>query len=144
MYFNSEKEVTDYCKKNGDLQWVIYQGVVYDVAEYLGQHPGGKEIIMPYIGQAIDEPFEEQEHTQSAKNLFHDLPKKGVVKGATHTHSDSDTQASDKAVDPNVAQGIQGLYGYDLQGKWKPDYSKGLMWQLWTADISFEDYVKYI
>ena len=37
--FNNEAEVLAYCKSNGKdgeiLKWVIFEGVVYDVAEYL-------------------------------------------------------------------------------------------------------------
>lgn len=37
--FSNEAEVLSYCKSNGQdgqtLKWVIFEGVVYDVAEYL-------------------------------------------------------------------------------------------------------------
>jgi hypothetical protein len=56
--------------------------------------------------------------------LFVDLPRKGIVKGAT-LNSDSDTQASEKGAN---ASEIKGLYGYVLKGKWKPDYNRGLIW----------------
>lgn len=47
---------------------------------------------MPYIGKCIDDPFEEQEHTQSARNLFKALPKKGVLKGVDKENiSDNET-----------------------------------------------------
>lgn len=39
--FHSEKEVTEYCKKNGNLKWAIFEGQVYDLTEYLPLHPGG-------------------------------------------------------------------------------------------------------
>jgi cytochrome b involved in lipid metabolism len=56
--FENEKEFEDYCKANPSLEWVIYQGLVYDVKEYLPQHPGGKEIVTPLIGKSIDDDFE--------------------------------------------------------------------------------------
>lgn len=63
LYFQTEQEVTDYCRANGNLKWVVYQGIVYDVADYLPAHPGGSAIIEPFFGKGIDEPFEDQEHT---------------------------------------------------------------------------------
>lgn len=38
----------------------------------------------------------------------------------------------------------EGLDGFVLKGKWKPDYNTGLLKQLWTANLSFEDYVKFV
>jgi len=38
--FNTEEEVQAYMKKEGG-HLVIYQGVVYEVGEYMEQHPGG-------------------------------------------------------------------------------------------------------
>jgi len=32
------------------MKIVIFEGVVYDIAEYLPQHPGGAELIVPYLG----------------------------------------------------------------------------------------------
>lgn len=93
MIFNSEQDVTNHCKSNGNLAWIIFEGIVYDVKEYLHKHPGGQDLILPYLGLSIDQPFEENQHTQSALNLFKDLPKMGCVKGARdiQTNSDSDT-----------------------------------------------------
>ncbi len=41
MVFNTEQDVTNYCKANGNLHWIIFEGHVYDVTDYLHQHPGG-------------------------------------------------------------------------------------------------------
>jgi cytochrome b involved in lipid metabolism len=42
MMFMNEGEVLDFFKKDKDNnQVIIYEGIVYDVKEYLGQHPGG-------------------------------------------------------------------------------------------------------
>lgn len=116
--------------------------MVYDVAEYLPLHPGGGELIIPFLGQSIDEPFEENEHTKSARNIFNDLPKMGMIHGAG-LNSDSDTQASEKGQNLKLDT-IEGLYGYVLEGSWKPDYNKGLLTQLWNTKLSREDYVKFI
>lgn len=65
---------------------------------------------------SIDDPFEENDHTQSARNLFNDLPKKGYVKGSTSNNSDSDTQASERGGHKEKIPEAQGLDGYTLKG----------------------------
>lgn len=67
--FTSEQEVKDYYKKT-DEKVIIYEGVVYDVADYVGLHPGGKDFIEDYYGTSIDAKFEEQGHSRAAKRLF--------------------------------------------------------------------------
>ncbi len=42
-------------------------------------HPGGADKILEYLGKSIDQPFEEAEHTASARFIFRDLPKVGYV-----------------------------------------------------------------
>lgn len=59
---------------------MIYQGVVYDVSEYIQTHPGGTDVIEKEFGKSIDIPFEEAEHTKSARNIFKDLPIVGKMK----------------------------------------------------------------
>jgi len=39
--------------KPGD-SWIILDGKVYDVSEYMHEHPGGKEQIEPCIGTGKD------------------------------------------------------------------------------------------
>jgi hypothetical protein len=102
---------------------------------------------------SIDQPFEENQHTKSARNLFDDLPKVGMIKGATKNkgasgssdgNSDSDTLASERDT-PSKQSEIEGLYGYQLKKpSWKPDYSKGLLHQLWNANLTYEEYVQFI
>ena len=67
--FENEQEVLNLYKLQGQ-KVVIYQGIVYDVTEYMPTHPGGVELIQPELGKSIDEKFEEAEHTRFAKNLF--------------------------------------------------------------------------
>lgn len=94
---------------------VIYQGVVYDVAEYMGTHPGGEELIANEIGKNIDDPFEEAEHTKSARNIFKDLRVIGTVVGSEPSTEDE----RDKAT---------GLDGTELESEFQFDYTRGLWW----------------
>jgi len=79
LSFKNEQEVLDYCQKKPDLKWVIFEGDVFDVMDYLPLHPGGSDMIDPYIGMSIDEPFEEQGHSKSAKRMFSSFNKVGVI-----------------------------------------------------------------
>ena len=47
---------------------------MYDVKEYMPDHPGGGELIEEHLGKNIEEPFEEAEHTKHAKKLMMALP----------------------------------------------------------------------
>jgi cytochrome b involved in lipid metabolism len=61
---------------------VIFEDVIYNVKEYMSQHPGGPEYLSKNFGKNIDYDFEEAEHTKSARRLFKDLPIVGkMVKG---------------------------------------------------------------
>jgi len=54
---------------------------VYDIGDYMGQHPGGSNLIEKLLGKSIDEPFEEAEHTRAARLIFRDLEKVGYIAG---------------------------------------------------------------
>jgi L-lactate dehydrogenase (cytochrome) len=41
-----------------DSCWVIIHGKVYDVTEFLPEHPGGQKIILKYAGKDATEEFE--------------------------------------------------------------------------------------
>ena len=67
--FESEKAVADLCKaENKEL--VIYKGKVYDVQKFAISHPGGKKIIQKDIGKSIDQPFDDEGHSSTAKSYF--------------------------------------------------------------------------
>ena len=53
---------------------IIFEGVVYDVKDYMPEHPGGSSYIENLLGKSIDQDFEEAEHTKFARKIFNDLP----------------------------------------------------------------------
>lgn len=69
---------------------------MYDVAEYIDQHPGGSELIENEYGKNIDEPFEEAEHTKSARNIFRDLPIIGKMKESDTSSTNSSNEAKNE------------------------------------------------
>lgn len=104
------------------------------------EHPGGSEIIENEFGKNIDEPFEEAEHTKSAKNIFKDLPVVGKIKES----DTSSTNSSNESPSDKKQGGLTGLYGNDLNSKLQFDYNKSLFWQMVNTDWNWNDYMEYI
>jgi len=119
-------------------QVVIHEGIVYDVREYAPEHPGGDHLILERLGRDITQDFEDSEHTKSARNIMADLPVIGKIIG-DGSSTNSDTGKATTA-------GVSTLYGLTLQSdkKYSFDYDRGLLYQIFTAEFTFEDYVNYI
>ncbi len=115
--FVNEKEVMHYMEQT-KRKVIIFEGSVYDVTEYLGQHPGGSDQIEPYLGGKIDEAFKDAGHTKSARLVFRDLEKVGIIAG---------DEMSKETVKTNVPN-IKGLDGTLLESKLKIDYNRGMFW----------------
>lgn len=94
IVFKNEHHVLEYSQNQTNLKLVIFEGSVYDVADYLQLHPGGSDMIEPYLGKSIDEPFEENEHTKTARNQFNSLPKIGQI-ASTKVFTNSNESTSD-------------------------------------------------
>ncbi|CAA6667353.1 unnamed protein product [Spirodela intermedia] len=50
--------------------WIIVDGKVYDVTEYLDDHPGGDDIIVSVAGKDATEEFEDAGHSKTARELM--------------------------------------------------------------------------
>ena len=101
-------------------------------------HPGGSEILKDELGKNIDKPFEEAEHTKSARNIFKDLPIVGHMKGS-ETQSDGASTTSS-----NGKPSAKREDGQELESKFQFDYTKGLFVQLWHTEWTFDEYYQYI
>jgi len=79
----TEEEVAKHNKE--DDVWLIIGNddnggqKVYNVTEYLNEHPGGPEVIMDYAGRDADEMFEDISHSQDARKRLAQL-QIGVLK----------------------------------------------------------------
>ena len=130
MIFESEEEVYDLYKNEGK-KVVLYQGVVYEVGEYMVTHPGGQEFIENELGTNIDVKFEEAEHTKAAKNIFKDLEVVGKLKNSDETSTTSSDERRDSSTGnvkkSNVtSNGASHLDGDKLQSTRDFNYNKGL------------------
>lgn len=96
--------------------WVIYKSKVLDVTAFLDSHPGGKEALIPLLGQDISEAFSSVDHSYSAIRMLEDL-RIGTIEGTK----------------------IAGEKG--KKQSWDP--KKGMIWQVWQL-LSWEEYLDMV
>lgn len=53
-----------------DDLWIIYNNKVYDVTQYLDEHPGGEEVILDCGGDDSTEPFDDIGHSEDAHEIL--------------------------------------------------------------------------
>ncbi|WIA19552.1 hypothetical protein OEZ86_013277 [Tetradesmus obliquus] len=62
----------DECKKHASDKdcWLVVHGKVYNVTDFLEEHPGGYDIILTSAGKDATQDFEEIGHSNSARELL--------------------------------------------------------------------------
>ncbi|KAJ3131788.1 hypothetical protein HK101_004679, partial [Irineochytrium annulatum] len=68
--------------------WIIVHGKVYDVTNFLKEHPGGKKVLLKVAGQDASKQFD-QFHNASVLEKYGPQLYKGDVAGATSSSSGS-------------------------------------------------------
>ena len=48
--------------------WLIAHGIVYDVTDFLSQHPGGSQSILMHAGKRVDDDFDF--HPREAQKMW--------------------------------------------------------------------------
>ncbi|XP_011158610.1 cytochrome b5 [Solenopsis invicta] len=56
--------------KNGTRTWIVIYDNVYDVTDYMQQHPGGPELIEEYAGKDATSGFDDFGHSSDAKKML--------------------------------------------------------------------------
>ncbi|CAO3572769.1 unnamed protein product [Mortierella alpina] len=58
--------------KNDRKQWILLEGVVYDVADFMTEHPGGEKYIKMGVGKDMTSAFNGgmYDHSNAARNLL--------------------------------------------------------------------------
>eukprot|EP01112_Ceratiomyxa_fruticulosa_P023131 TRINITY_DN8722_c0_g2_i6.p1 TRINITY_DN8722_c0_g2~~TRINITY_DN8722_c0_g2_i6.p1 ORF type:complete len:334 (+),score=60.63 TRINITY_DN8722_c0_g2_i6:370-1371(+) len=67
--------------------WLIIDGYVHNITQFLSEHPGGKEIVLPYLGKDATQIFSsetEHAHSQAAYTILKKY-RIGVLDGKTTT-----------------------------------------------------------
>jgi len=55
--------------KNGDL-WLAIRGKVYNVSAFLGEHPGGEEVLRDVAGKEATKDFDDVGHSDEAARMM--------------------------------------------------------------------------
>ncbi|KAL1356041.1 hypothetical protein HN51_008017 [Arachis hypogaea] len=63
--FYSMKDASKHSTK--DDCWIVVNGRVYDVTQYLDDHPGGDDVILAATGRDATDDFEDAGHSKSAR-----------------------------------------------------------------------------
>ncbi|GFG39196.1 hypothetical protein Cfor_04155 [Coptotermes formosanus] len=57
-------------KHNSEGAWIVIHNSVYDVTEFLNEHPGGEEVLLEQAGKDGTEAFEDVGHSTDARDLM--------------------------------------------------------------------------
>ncbi|KAJ6652495.1 hypothetical protein lerEdw1_011465 [Lerista edwardsae] len=58
-------------KRNTDKEtWIVLHGRVYDITSFLGEHPGGEEVLLEQAGRDATESFEDVGHSLDARDML--------------------------------------------------------------------------
>lgn len=84
--------------------WIIYNGKVYDVTQYLDEHPGGEEVILDCAGADATEAFDDIGHSEDAHEQLEALFIGELVGGVKpKAASSSSSSSSGSGSDSNLA-----------------------------------------
>lgn len=50
--------------------WLLISGKVYDVTEFMEDHPGGDQVLLTAAGKDATEDFEDVGHSESAREML--------------------------------------------------------------------------
>ncbi|PWN30690.1 putative cytochrome b5 [Jaminaea rosea] len=68
--------------KSDESAWVIVDGSVYDVTEFLEEHPGGKKILLKNCGKDASDAFWNYHSEKVLKNVAEEY-KIGEIKAGS-------------------------------------------------------------
>eukprot|EP00049_Salpingoeca_infusionum_P020105 m.363520 g.363520 ORF g.363520 m.363520 type:complete len:85 (-) comp22860_c0_seq1:378-632(-) len=64
----SRDEVSQHCSMNDC--WVIINSRVYNVTQFLPEHPGGEDVVMDWAGRDGTSAFADIGHSASAREIL--------------------------------------------------------------------------
>ncbi|XP_037733501.1 cytochrome b5 [Chelonia mydas] len=63
--------LAEVAKRNSSREaWLVIHGRVYDVGRFLGEHPGGEEVLLEQAGKDATESFEDVGHSTDAREML--------------------------------------------------------------------------
>lgn len=68
----TKKHTLEDCKAHNREEdcWLVISGKVYDVTQFLDEHPGGFDIVLAATGKDATEDFEEIGHSNAAREML--------------------------------------------------------------------------
>ncbi|XP_060525590.1 cytochrome b5 isoform X1 [Cylas formicarius] len=71
MAQNIEYSFEDIRKHNDrNSTWIVINDDIYDVTDFLNEHPGGEEVLLEQAGKDASENFEDVGHSSDARELM--------------------------------------------------------------------------
>ncbi|EUC45260.1 hypothetical protein COCMIDRAFT_96091 [Bipolaris oryzae ATCC 44560] len=67
----SQSEVASH--NQGKDLWVCIRGYVYDVSNFIEEHPGGEEVLRSFAGKDATEAFEDAAHSEEVTPIMKEL-----------------------------------------------------------------------
>lgn len=69
---STKKHTLEDCKAHNKEEdcWLVISGKVYDVTQFLDEHPGGFDIVLAATGKDATEDFEEIGHSNAAREML--------------------------------------------------------------------------
>lgn len=64
----SMEEVKKNCENNHT--WIVINNAIYNVTEFLNEHPGGEEVLLEQAGKNATEAFEDVGHSTDAREMM--------------------------------------------------------------------------
>jgi len=72
VYRLSEVEQHNITKGENKSVWTVIHDKVYDITQFLDEHPGGEEILLENSGKDASEEFEDVGHSSDAREMLND------------------------------------------------------------------------
>ncbi|XP_057672905.1 cytochrome b5-like [Diorhabda carinulata] len=90
--FYTLEEISKHDGKQDARTWIIIRDVVYDVTNYLDNHPGGGELITEWAGKDGTKDFDDFGHSLDAKKELKKLKIGEVVEEEKKNKKDNNKQ----------------------------------------------------
>ncbi|KAK9350689.1 cytochrome b5 [Lipomyces doorenjongii] len=110
-----------------DSLFVVIHDEVYDVTEFVRQHPGGEDVLLKTAGTDVTEQFEDIGHSEEARAILQSL-QLGIVQRETKLESTLNDNKSAISIESRINYG-------DASGSlWKNvDPNIAYLWIVWVS-----------
>lgn len=129
--------------------WVSYKGKVYNVTEFIEDHPGGEDLIVEYAGKDVTEIMADplsHDHSRSAYAMLEDFCI-GTLHGAQAPVASGSKGTHELLGDVTITEDFQPQetdLSRDFQEHKFLDLEKPLIPQMWKARFTKEFYLEQV